>query len=474
MVIENQTICDIVYDSRKAKENTVFVCLVGAKNDGHNYVNSAYNQGCRLFYCEHKVDLPDDATVVICDNTRIKLAQLSREFFGFPDKKLKIIGITGTKGKTTTSNLIAGVLNNNNLNTAVIGTNGIIINGKRTPTVNTTPESYELFSAFKNMVDCGVEYCVMEVSSQASKLNRIYGIEFDIGLFTNLGVDHIGHGEHKDFEEYKSCKGYLFEHSSVSVINKDDEYADYFIGRAKNKYYTYSVKDGDYTATDIKKFSNNNSLGMKFICKNNSTLCELMISTPGLFSVYNALSVYAVANLCGLNSVQISSVMPKLSVKGRFEIIDALPYATIIIDYAHNALSLKSVLKTLKEYDPKRLVAVFGSVGDRTQIRRKELAEVASEYADFIVLTSDNPGFEEPDKIIDEIASYIKNKPYRKFANREDAISYVISNAMPDDVIIFAGKGHEDYQLIKDVKVPFNEKELILLAASKVKSKNKI
>ena len=474
MVLENRNITDIVYDSRKAKSNTAFVCLVGTNSDGHKYVSDAYNQGCRLFYCEHSVDLPNDATVVICDNTRIKLAQLSRELFSYPDKELKIIGITGTKGKTTTSNMIADILNKNKINTAVIGTNGIIINGDRTPTLNTTPESYELFSSFRKMVDNGVKCCVMEVSSQAPKLNRVYGIEFDIGVFTNLSVDHIGKGEHKDFEEYKSCKGYLFSHSDISVINKDDEHSEYFINRAKNKVITYSVKNGDYSALNISKSVSGNKLGMSFTVRKGSTLCDIKVSTPGMYSVYNALCVFSVCDIMGISPGNIASVMPSLFVPGRFEIVDVLPYATFVIDYAHNALSLESVLKTIVEYEPKRLVVLFGSVGDRTQLRRKELAEVASRYADLIIVTSDNPGYEEPEKIIDEISSYIKNTPFLKFADRAEAVRYSVINALPGDVILLAGKGHEDYQLIEGKKIPFSEKQLIFDTVASAEFKAKI
>lgn len=463
-------IVDIVYDSRKAKENTAFVCLVGAKSDGHNFARMAYDKGTRLFYSQRPLDLPSDAQVFICEDTRIALAELSRQFFDHPDRKLKIVGITGTKGKTTTSNIIAQLLNKSGKNAAVIGTNGIIINGVRTPTVNTTPESYELYKSFNDMVNAGCDHCIMEVSSQAVKLNRIHGIEFDIGVFTNLSPDHIGEGEHADYEEYRRCKAGLFERSAVSVINCDDDDAVYMSASAKGRVVTYSVEKGDCMASGIERWADNSHLGVKFDCKLGDVTAELKVSTPGIYSVYNALCAYAVCIECGLTSAQIIKYLPETRVKGRFEIVDALPYATVIIDYAHNGLSLESVLKTIKEYDPKRLIVLFGSVGERTQIRRQELAEAAAKYADLAIITSDNPANEDPDAIIDDICNYVGEMPYVRFADRMKAVEYAVENAEEGDVILLAGKGHEDYQLIGNEKVPFSEYDIIIETAKKLRA----
>lgn len=462
MQIENCEISDIIYDSRKAKKGTAFVCLCGAKSDGHLYAKSAYDKGVRLFFAQRKLDLPDDAYVIICNDTRIKLAELSRELFSYPDKKLRIIGITGTKGKTTTANIISQIINESGQNAATIGTNGITINGVTVPTLNTTPESYELYRAFSDMVKNGVSYCVMEVSSQAVKLNRIYGIEFDIGVFTNLSRDHIGEGEHADYTEYMTCKSGLFERSKLSILNSDDKAFDFMRAHAKGDIITYSQKGGDYCASNIRKWSSRTHLGIEFECLSGTSVHTVRVSTPGLYSVYNALCAFAVCDALGIEKSLISSSLAKVRVKGRFEIIDALKYATFIIDYAHNGLSLESVLKTIKDYSPKRLVVLFGSVGERTRGRRRELAEAASKYADFVIVTSDNPGTENPDKIVDEIASHLSPKMnYVKITDRKDAIFYAVKNAEVGDVILLAGKGHEDYQLIGTQKVPFSEKQII-------------
>ncbi|MBR5515507.1 MAG: UDP-N-acetylmuramoyl-L-alanyl-D-glutamate--2,6-diaminopimelate ligase [Clostridia bacterium] len=462
-------IADIVYDSRKAKENTAFVCLCGAASDGHDYARAAYDKGSRLFFAQRELDLPCDARVVICDDTRIALAQISREFFGYPDKKLKIIGITGTKGKTTTSNMIAQIINKCGKNAAVIGTNGIYINGEHTPTVNTTPESNELYRTFDKMVKAGCDYCVMEVSSQAVKLNRIHGIEFEIGVFTNLSPDHISDIEHKTYEEYRECKSGLFANSKISVINTDDDDSSYMIEAAKGEVYSISFNEGSYTAENIKRYSTSSVLGMSFMCRNNGVSIELKTSTPGIYSVYNALTVFSVCRLLGFGAVDIAKNLPYCRVNGRFEIVDALPYATFIIDYAHNGISLESVLKTLKEYEPPRLTVLFGSVGERTQLRRKELAEAAAKYADFAIVTSDNPGREDPDAIIDEICGHLGGLPYVRYAKREDAIEYAVNSASEGDVILLAGKGHEDYQLIGTQKIPFCERDILINASNKIK-----
>ncbi|MBE6573087.1 MAG: UDP-N-acetylmuramoyl-L-alanyl-D-glutamate--2,6-diaminopimelate ligase [Ruminococcaceae bacterium] len=453
---------DIIYDSRRAAPDTAFVCLVGASFDGHDYAKMAYDKGSRLFFAQRELDLPCDAKVIICEDTRITLAEVSRQFFGYPDKELKIIGITGTKGKTTTSNIIAQILNKCGKNAAVIGTNGIIINGELTPTVNTTPESNELYRTFDKMVKAGCEYCVMEVSSQAVKLNRIHGIEFEIGVFTNLSPDHISDIEHKTYEEYRECKSGLFARSRNSVINIDDDDSPYMLEAAMDKVYTISLHNGDFTADNIEKYSTDSVLGMSFDCKYDEVRTKLKVSTPGIYSVYNGMTAFAVCRILGISAVDVAKNLPFCRVNGRFEIIDALPYATFIIDYAHNGVSLESVLKTLKEYDPKRLIVLFGSVGERTQLRRRELAEAAAEYADLAVVTSDNPGCEDPDAIIDEIIEHISDLPYVRFADRTEAIGYVVENAEQGDVILLAGKGHETYQLIGKEKVPFCERDILL------------
>ncbi len=457
---------DIVYDSRKAAPNTAFVCLVGAKSDGHKFAQMAYDKGARLFFAQKDLALPEDAKVILCEDTRIALAELSRQFFDYPDKKLKIIGITGTKGKTTTSNIIAQILNKSGKNAAVIGTNGIIINGVRTPTVNTTPESYELYRSFNDMVNAGCDHCIMEVSSQAVKLNRIHGIEFDVGVFTNLSPDHIGEFEHPDFEDYKNCKRTLFTDYGTDYIvyNGDDEYALSVVGGARCEKASVSIGgNGDFSASSITYFRSPGNIGVSFECQADGKTFPVALSFPGEFSVYNALTAIAVCARLGLGAARITKTMRHIRIKGRFETHELPCGATVVIDYAHNGVSLKAALTAMRIYEPTRLICLFGSVGGRTRMRRAELGLVASRDADFCILTSDNPDNELPSAIISEIATYFTagTCPYVAIPDRKKAIEYALSHAQKGDIILLAGKGHESYQLICGVREHFSETEIV-------------
>ena len=462
----------IVYDSRKAIPGSAFFCLRGTVADGHNFAAKAYEAGARVFFCEEPLDLPADAKQYVVENTRVELAVRSKEFFGRPDEKLKIIGVTGTKGKTTIANVAYQVFTAAGIKTAVIGTNGIIIDGRHTPTKNTTPESFELFQAFAEMVESGVPHCVMEVSSQAYKLWRVHGITFDTGVFTNLSPDHIGLGEHDSFDDYMFCKSRLFENSAVSIINADDDFSCVMTDHSKGDVISYSLKDpsADYYASDIQIWKSESAIGVDFSCAFESERRRFRARTPGVYSVYNAVAVIAICRRYGIPADVIERVLATAQVKGRFEIVDALPWATFIIDYAHNEASLQNVLSTVKTYSPGRLICLFGSVGDRTQIRRAEMGRIAARYCDFCILTSDNPGYENPESVILGIEQGIAGRvPYVVIPDRAQAVEYAVSHARRGDIIVFAGKGHEDYQLIRGERVPFNEREIIKSAADKIK-----
>ena len=460
---------DIIYDSRKAKPSTLFVCLTGAVTDGHKYAESAYNNGCRVFLAEKELSLPSDATIVYTDNTRRALALMSAEFFSHPERRLKLVGITGTKGKTTVTKLCADILNAAKINTATIGTNGIFINGEYTPTLNTTPESYELFKAFDKMIKSGVDACVIEVSSQAYLTHRVEGITFDVGVFTNLAPDHIGEGEHPTFENYMECKAMLFKNCRVGIFNSDDPHSTNMRRDATCLTQTYALSThADYRAELIRQYKTDNSLGISFECVSATGTAQISLRMPGVFNVYNALAAIAAAKRFGVDEKVIASALNKSTVEGRFEIVDAIDSCTVIIDYAHNGFSMQSLIDTIADYSPKRLVIVFGSVGSRTELRRKELGDICAKHADFCVLTSDNPDFEDPMKILSDIEESFKDSstPYVVIPDREEAIKYTIRNACLGDVIVFAGKGHEKYQLVEGKRVPFCERDIILKEAS--------
>ena len=458
-------------DSRKACEGSLFVCISGAVCDGHDYAMSAYSKGCRLFVCEKKTELPADALVFICENTRTALATMSQTFFGDPSKQLKVIGITGTKGKTTTAHLIYHILNSSGIKAGYIGTNGVMFDGRFFETVNTTPESYDLAEYMHKMILADVKYLVLEVSSQAIYMDRIYGMTFDMAVFTNLFPDHIGGNEHPTFEHYRDSKERLFSEYSpkIAVCNADDPSAELMMRDCNSPKFSYSCKgNGDFTAEEIELFKTDGKLGVKFILKAGSDLrARVELPLPGEFNVSNALAAAACALGAGVSFEKIVSSLASVSLKGRAEVVDALPYATFVIDYAHNGGSLRSILKTLREYEPKRLICVFGSVGGRTKSRRSELGKAAAELCDFCIITSDNPDNEPPMQIIDEIAREFGEGscPYVKMPNRREAVLYAVKNAQKGDIILFAGKGHEDYQLINGKREYFCEKETIIEGA---------
>lgn len=461
--IDVQSLC---CDSRKVSADSMFVCISGSQNDGHDYAWGAYGRMCRVFVIEHPINLPDDAFVIVAKDTRVALAQLSAAFYKNPADEMTIIGITGTKGKTTSSLMIYNVLNDSGIPTGYIGSNGIYFDEKNYPTINTTPESIDLHSYMRMMLDSGVKTLVMEVSSQALKMARVHGIKFKICVFTNLSPDHIGEHEHPDFEDYKACKHSLFTdyNAEYIVYNADDEHALSMISGNRCKKASVSLtKDADFRADDIAYFRSEGCVGVGFNCLCNNTVLPISVPFPGEFSVYNALTAMAVCTELGLSCEDVANTLKDIRVGGRFETYDLPNGATAVIDYAHNGVSLKAALQALRSYNPKRLICLFGSVGGRTKIRRAELGLVASRDADFCILTSDNPDNESPLAIIGEIASYFTSGtcPYTAIPDRREAIEYALKMSEKGDIILLAGKGHETYQVIKGERIEFSEAKII-------------
>lgn len=469
---ENTDITIVCSDSRKACGNSLFVCIKGLTSDGHIYAKSAYANGCRVFIAAHELSLPSDATVIITEDTRKALAVVSGEFYSHPSREIKVIGVTGTKGKTTTAQLIYHILCANGIKAGYIGTNGVSFGSKFFETRNTTPESTELAAYMRMMADDGVKYLALEVSSQAIYLDRIYGTEFDTCIFTNLSPDHIGEKEHPTFEHYMNCKARLFSDYApkVAIYNADDPASEYMMKNCPSPKFGYSCHGRGDFSTDgekIEYFRENGKLGIKFDVKVGGKTEHVKLSLPGEYNASNALAAIAACTGAGVSPHDAAASLENVTLKGRFEVVDALPYATFVIDYAHNALSLKSVLETLRKYNPHRLICVFGSVGGRTQMRRAELGKVASELADFCIITSDNPDDEPPEKIIDEIAdAFTKGgAEYIKIASRREAVLTAVHMAQKGDIVLFAGKGHEDYQLVCGKKEYFSERETIVEGA---------
>lgn len=453
---------DICYDSKKAGENIMFTALLGETTDGHNYIKSAYEKGSRVFLISREVDLPVDAVKILVKNTRKVLSHISSNLYNHPSKELKIIGITGTKGKTTTSNYIRAIFEAAGYKTGIIGTNGVFYGDVQLETVNTTPESYEIQKILRAMIEEDVKFVVMEVSSGGLKMNRVDDIEIDLGLFTNISKDHIGPKEHPDFEDYMHSKAKLFKLAKHAIINIDDKHSAYMIDNATCGITTISSEvDSDFRAKDIELSGNIKTLGSSFTCVSEDGAIDYKISSPGMFSIYNALLSIAAARHFKIEHSTIKDVLKDVNVSGRVEILPLLDYASIVLDFAHNEVSLKNIVDTLNHYNPKRLICLIGSVGNRSILRRKELGDVAASECDVCILTSDNPDFEDPMKIINEMSESFSDSDciLIKEADRKQAIIRGINMLEEDDILLLSGKGHENYQIIEGEKVYFSDKE---------------
>ena len=409
--------------------------------------------------------LPADAdvTVIRVKDSRYALAFVSAAYFGHPAEKLKVIGITGTKGKTTTTYLVKSILEHAGHKVGLVGTIEAVIGQEHIPANNTTPESYVLQEYFAKMVEAGCDTVVMEVSSQGLMLHRTQGFVFDYGIFTNIEPDHIGPLEHKDFADYMHCKGLLFKQCRVGIVNCDDAHYQDVIRDHTCKIETFGfAENADYRAQDLKLISGAGFLGIDFKARGKVNL-DIELHAPGRFSVYNALCAIAICNHFGVTADEVKEALLQAHVKGRIELVKVSDDFTLMIDYAHNAMALESLLTTLREYKPKRLVCLFGCGGNRSKLRRYEMGEVSGKLADLTVITSDNPRNEEPQAIIDDIKVGISKTDgkYVEIIDRKEAIAYVIRHGQPGDVIVLAGKGHEDYQEIKGKKYPMDERDII-------------
>ena len=464
---EDMQIENVVYDSRKVTEGSLFICIEGGTADGHTFIPDVVKKGAKALIVTKDVSglLPADAdvTVIRVKDSRYALAFVSAAYFGHPAEKLKVIGITGTKGKTTTTYLVKSILEHAGHKVGLVGTIEAVIGQEHIPANYTTPESYVLQEYFAKMVEAGCDTVVMEVSSQGLMLHRTQGFVFDYGIFTNIEPDHIGPLEHKDFADYMHCKGLLFKQCRVGIVNCDDAHYQDVIRDHTCKIETFGfAENADYRAQDLKLISGAGFLGIDFKARGKVNL-DIELHAPGRFSVYNALCAIAICNHFGVTADEVKEALLQAHVKGRIELVKVSDDFTLMIDYAHKAMALESLLTTLREYKPKRLVCLFGCGGNRSKLRRYEMGEVSGKLADLTVITSDNPRNEEPQAIIDDIKVGISKTDgkYVEIIDRKEAIAYVIRHGQPGDVIVLAGKGHEDYQEIKGKKYPMDERDII-------------
>lgn len=458
-------IADIAYNSAAARENTVFTALCGAQFDGHKYCADAYSRGCRVFAVQYIPEgLGADAEFMVCEDTRAALSRMSANFFRHPDREVKVIGITGTNGKTTQTFLLSRAFEKAGAKAGVIGTNGAVYGDLKIPTSNTTPESYETHKILRAMADAGCEYVFTEVSSLGIKQHRTDDIEYHIAIFTNFSPDHVGGPEHATVEEYLGCKLKLFSQCRNAVLNCDDAEFERFKSVCSCKVYSFGTSSkADYRAENITPLNKNGVFGVSGVLKTERESREFAVSMPGAFSAYNALTVFCVCDICGVDKNKAAASLTEVSVEGRLEHLKIPNGADVFIDYAHNGDAVENILKMLKEYEHNKIVAVIGCVGGRAQIRRAGVGTAAGRYSDFTVVSSDDPGFESPEEIGEEVAGYVREAGGECIVvpDRREAVAAAVKAAHEGDFLVLLGKGHETAQKIKGQKVHYSDREEI-------------
>ena len=456
-------VTDVINDSRKVKEGSLFLCIRGAVTDGHKYAADVVEKGARVLVVEEPVEVPAHVTVIQVRDTRMAMALIAAAWYDYPADKLKVIGITGTKGKTTTTYMVKSILEAAGYKVGLIGTIEAVIGDEVIPASNTTPESLTIQDYFHRMVKAGCQIAVMEVSSQGLMLHRTAGFLFEIGIFTNIEPDHIGPAEHSSFEDYMECKSRLFRQCKVGVLNGDDPHLERILEGHTCSVETFGFSEGvNLRAVDTHLVTRPGYLGVAYTLQGMLNF-EVEIDIPGKFSVYNSLAAIAICRHFNVSQENIKRALKAAKVKGRIEMVKVSDEFTLMIDYAHNAMALESLLTTLKEYHPHRLVCLFGCGGNRSKLRRYEMGEVSGKLADLTIITSDNPRFERPEDIIDDIVTGIEKTDgkYIRITDRREAIAYAIHHGEPGDIVILAGKGHEDYQEIEGKKYPMDERVII-------------
>jgi UDP-N-acetylmuramoyl-L-alanyl-D-glutamate--2,6-diaminopimelate ligase len=451
----------VVYDSRKARRGSLFVCVEGFVTDGHQYIAQAIAQDVSAILLQKPVEGLAVPWARVAD-TRRGLAHVSDRFFGHPSGRLELIGITGTKGKTTATYMTRAILNADGRRSGLIGTVANIIGNEINYASRTTPESYDLQALLDEMVAKGMDSCVMEVSSQGLMLDRVYGCEFATGVFTNLYHDHIGPHEHATMDEYLAAKLLLFERCRQAVINRDIASYPVIRAAAKGPCLTYGLDESaDIRAANLTKTVQHQRVGTRFTLSSPWYRGDVFVGMPGRFNVYNALAAIACAGLAGAGFDAVLNGLAEIAVPGRVQPIPTGRDFQVIVDYAHNAASLENLLETLREYVSGRLVVLFGNGGDRARSRRFEMGETAGKLADLTIITSDNPRTEDPMAIINDILTGIgpTGGEHQIVPDRREAIFSAIRQARPGDMIVIAGKGHENYQIFKDRTIHFDDAE---------------
>ena len=463
-------VTDLTYDSRKITPGMLFVAIAGTVVDGHKFIPDVVKKGASVLVVEKNIEnMEPDITVIKVENGRAALSYLSQAYFDYPAQKMISIGITGTKGKSTTAYMIRDIIQKSGKTCGIVGTIGVAIGDNVTPTEHTTPESYDLQKYFHDMVEAGCEYLVMEVSSQGIKMDRVAGMHFNYGVFTNITPDHIGPNEHADFEEYLLCKSRLFTMCDTGIVNKEDPHWKDIVKDATCDVKTYGESDADMTATDIQHVNDAGNLSMKFHA-NGILEGDVVVGLPGRFNIYNGMCAACVGALLQMPREIILHALEHVEVRGRVENVPTGRGFSVLIDFAHNGVSTESVLKTLRGYQPSRIIAIFGCGGNRSKLRRYEMGEAVGNLAELAIVTSDNPRTEDVMDIIEDIkVGLAKTKgEYVVIPDRQAAVNYAVDHAEDGDMIILLGKGHEEYQEINGVKYHYSEREAVANALARL------
>lgn len=450
----NPEIANVTDDSRKVRNSSAFVCIKGNKNDGHDYARRAVERGAAVVICERDMGIKNS---IIVNDTREAYALMCANYYGNCHRKLKMIGVTGTNGKTTTAFIIKKILEENGYKAGVVGTVGVTIGNEKYPADYTTPDPSVLHRYLYMMKMAGCDVCIMEASSQALVQKRLYGINFDIGVYTNLSREHLDY--HKSMESYAEAKAILMQSSDICVINADDEYAPFMKKNARNKTVTYAIDtDADVMAEKVRLHHD----GVEYELTSKSGSYDIVYNVIGKFSVYNSLAALTVGMVMNVSMKRaVKAVADMKTVRGRIEKIKNDRKINILIDFAHTPDSLENVLKTVREVYDKRLITVFGCGGDRDKTKRPIMGKIACKYSDKVFVTSDNPRTENPDSIINDIVCGLDKNSYVRITDRTQAIREALVEAKPGDTVLIAGKGHEKYQIFGTEKIHYDEREIV-------------
>lgn len=451
------TVGELKYDSREVQPNDVFVAITGFATDGHKYIGKAQELGASAVVCER---IPEqDIPYIQVESSRRALAQMSANYFGHPADEMKMIGVTGTNGKTTTTYLVKTILEAQGHKVGLIGTNQNMIGEEIIPTERTTPESFELQRLFRQMADAGCTHVLMEVSSHSLVLDRVYGIRFAVSGFTNLTQDHLDF--HKTMENYCAAKALLFHQSDVGVMNADDEWGRKILDEQACPFVTYGIDvPAELHAEDIQLHAD----GISFTCVSDEGKTAVSLNIPGQFTVYNALGSLGIAKELGISIADAANALHRAhGVKGRVEVVPTDTDYTVLIDYAHTPDGVENVLKAARGFTKGRVIGLFGCGGDRDRKKRPIMGAIATQLSDICIVTSDNPRTEQPEAIIDDILEGMKDTatPYEVIVNRPQAIHHAMDIAQAGDTIVLMGKGHETYQEINHVKHHLDEREVV-------------